>query len=159
MLEKFRIIGRWIMILLASIIIVTPIYIFLVFEHVFPPPFDLCVRETRKTYTNLHGFSFIVVDSDCDMFAHTEFIDVYATTVGVQGRTRLFQYGAGSYDDPLPDIFVSDRNDISIRVAEVSYVNFQLREWQGRKIAYDIGKIHIPASLSRRPRPMTDGAP
>ena len=109
------------------------------------PPFgQACFQETRKIYRNLHGYHFEIVDTDCDVIAKIESVDVYARSIGVRRATRLFQYYPSNYDDALPDIEVRGQNEIIITIPTVSSIGFQRMVWLDRKIIYTIGKTLYP---------------
>jgi len=102
-----------------------------------------CITETRKTISNLSGFNFEITETNCDTLAKEGWITIFASRVGENRKTLLFEYDGD--DDPLPDIRVSYDHNITISIPVVASIHTQHRKWKYGTIEYKIGRIAFPS--------------
>jgi len=127
-------------------------YAFLRFVGLADP--NACISENRMTIPDLSGIKVEVVDTNCDILAKQESIDVYFSQAKQKSwfaklrnhRELVFSYDPGRPDDPLPTITHSSDSTILISVPEISSVIRQSRNWEKISIAYDLGKVDYPAN-------------
>ena len=100
--------------------------------------------ETRQKIVNLSGFDFEIIETIPGGIAKMDWISIFASKVGENRKTLLFEYDPGSYYDLLPTIRVSSNHNITISIQAISSVRVQLFKWQYGSVDYEIGYIQFP---------------
>lgn len=114
---------------------------------------NACTNQVLRI-TETSGIRFVIERSSCDLLGKDEAVSVYATTVsgsplrGLLGwfghRALLFRYDPGSVDNPLPTIVLPTSTEIHVMIPSVSSILVQRRNWDGKAVSFDIGKIYFP---------------
>ena len=103
------------------------------------------ITETRDKIENLSGFNFEIIETNYDRLAKEDWITIFASKVGENKKTVLFEYDPGSYYDLLPTIRVSGDHNITISIRAISSIRFQRHKWQYGSIDYEISHINFPS--------------
>ena len=100
--------------------------------------------ETREKIVNLSGFNFEIIETIPGGIAKMDWISIFASKVGENRKTLLFEYDPGSYYDLLPTIQVSSDHNITISIPAISSIRVQHFKWQYGSVDYEIGHIDFP---------------
>jgi hypothetical protein len=107
-----------------------------------------CITETREKFSNISGFNFEVIETDCDLIAKDASISVLVSRGARTRQTLLFKYDPGGAPVPLPVIRLVGANSVRISVPRVSSLFYRTDHWETLSIDYDIGAIEFPANQS-----------
>ena len=100
--------------------------------------------ETREKIVNLSGFNFEIIETIPGGIAKMDWISIFASKVGENRKTLLFEYDPWSYYDLLPTIRVSSNYNITISIQAISSIRVQHFKWQYGSVDYEIGHIDFP---------------
>jgi hypothetical protein len=104
---------------------------------------DTCITDTIKKISNLSGYDFKIIETDCSTLGEDASVSIYASLVGQKRAALLFKYGPAGID-PYPSIAVTDQGNVSISVSVVSDVILQRFEWRSVSVDYHIGRVISP---------------
>ena len=125
---------------LACFVVLVCLPLFLIF---YDP--NACLTETHKKIIDLSGLDFEISETNCDVIAKEDWVDVSVARTGWGGKTLLFRYDPGHPDNPLPTISRPDPRTIHIAIPWVSEILLRQYTWQGMAVTYDIGRVEYPA--------------
>jgi hypothetical protein len=102
-----------------------------------------CITDTIQQMSNLSGYDFKVVETDCSTLGEDAAVKVYISFTGRKRAVLLFKYGPSGVN-PYPSIAVPERDRVSISVPEVSDVFLERHKWLGISVDYHIGHAMQP---------------
>ena len=102
-------------------------------------PYEPCTSETRGRISGLAGFDFETTRTDCDAIAKWAGVNVFVSAAGDTKKTLLFKYDP--VVDEMPTISVADPTHVTITVPRIAALFFQMHDWGGVHIEYEIGHV------------------
>jgi hypothetical protein len=109
-----------------------------------------CMSSTIQTITNLSGYDFKVIETDCSTIGEDASVSVYISLAGRKKEVLLFKYGPAGIN-PYPSIAVSDPGNVSISIPVVSDLILQRHKWLNVSIDYRIGQVMHPTLSGKVP--------
>jgi len=106
--------------------------------------------RVRKTVSDLWEVNFQVVETHCDLFAHSREVRVFIAPRDAKQRTLIFAYEPAD-ERWLPNFDADYLGAITLSVRGVSAVYFEDHNWGDATIGYRIGAEPGPKSETLTP--------
>ncbi len=118
------------------------VYLWLVMIGLAWTPYT-CITEVRGRTTDVSGFDFEVSETNCDTFAKTVTISVFASRPGRPRKVLLFKFFP-AFNDKLPVVSAVDQHTVRISIPEISSLAFRREKLGDLSVNYSIGITDYP---------------
>ncbi|MFI4999906.1 MAG: hypothetical protein ACHQK9_08515 [Reyranellales bacterium] len=128
--------------MLSAALAIGFIYLLLAFVGLAWTPWS-CLTTSDRTISNLAGFDFEIVRTDCSTIAKTASMSVTISRLGQSHQTTILRYDP-AWNDDGPEITAIDQHTVRISIPKMRYIDFSMNRVGELNIVYDMGHILNP---------------